>query len=184
MLRILLLHGFVGHRGIHFFPFLRDRYGSRCEVLCPSLPNPSEPSLEEWSRCVSGLIGAPEVDITICHSLGGTLAMSMISRGKLRTRALVTIGSSHGPKNEDVMNNFLEPPLLVSRLRQIEKFYAVASWDDPWTYPEYSILLVKQCGAVGLFYANQGHFETETLPREVLDLVDRLCTDFEEERSA
>ena len=58
-------------------------------------------------------------------------------------------------------------------LKQLEAFYAVASYDDPATHPEYSALLVKQAGAVGLFYGEEGHFLGESLPELVLDICDR-----------
>lgn len=113
------------------------------------------------------------VRLTIAPSLGGTLAMNMICQKRLRTKNLITIGSSHGSKEESLMNNFLIPPIEVSFLKAtLDNFWAVCSYDDPGTHHEYSSLLVKQAGAVGLFYSDQGHFEADRLPQEVLLLIE------------
>lgn len=109
--------------------------------------------------------------MAICHSLGGTLAMSLVTQDLLDLKALFVIGSSFGPKDEADLNTFLVPPIDLNKIRKIKRLFAVASFDDPWTHQEYSTLFVKQCGAIGLFYAKHGHFESVSLPEEVMEMI-------------
>ncbi len=171
--RVLLLHGYFGTRDSYFFPFLRERFSSQgCDVFCPSLPKSDKPELSSWVNEVGDWCSRGPVDLAVCHSLGGTLAMSLITQDLIDLRALVAIASSFGPKEEVELNSFLVPSIDLTKIRKIKRLFAVSSFDDPWTHHEYSSLFVKQCGAVGLFYRDQGHFETETLPEEVLAIID------------
>lgn len=71
------------------------------------------------------------------------------------------------------MNTFLTYPINFDAIREAgTKMITCQSFDDPWTNPEYGILLVKQGGGHGIFYADMGHFEMEILPNEVLQALD------------
>lgn len=172
MSRVLLLHGFMGDSKGCFLPFLKERYERDHEVIAPDLPDPHTPNVAVWIDTVTKLVGEREVSLCVCHSLGGTLAMNMISQDVLRVKTLATLGSSHGPKDDDLMDPFLVPPIKMESLKKLHKFYAIASYDDPATMAEYSALLVKQAGAVGVFYSEEGHFLEETVPEDILTLLD------------
>lgn len=169
--KILLLHGFEGNPKLYFFPWLIKALEPFGEVICPSLPNPASPKLSEWIKCVKDLVGEEEVDLTIGHSLGGTLALSMLSQELLITDGLMTFGSSHCPKDDECMNDFLVPPIQVQNIKNKIPFYAFSSYDDPYTHHECSALLVKQIGAVGIFFEKEGHFLEEQLPTQAWDIV-------------
>ena len=173
--RVLLLHGYFGTQDSYFLPFLRKRFSQEGhDVFCPSLPESDKPNLSAWINATRAWCSLGPVDLAVCHSLGGTLAMSLVTQDLIDLKALFVIGSSFGPKDEAELNTFLVPSIDLTKIRKIPRLFAVSSFDDPWTHHEYSTLFVKQCGAVGLFYAKQGHFESETLPEEVLTMIS-LC---------
>lgn len=168
---ILLLHGIGanGHSG--FFPLLKDTFSKDSEIIAPDLPNTATPQCNEWVQATEDLVTGKEITITIAHSLGGTLAMNMISQGKLNTNTLMTIGSSHGPKDDKDMDTFLVPRIDISALKALEHFYAVTSYDDPATHADYSALLVKQAGATGIFFDKWGHFLENKLPHLLMSMI-------------
>lgn len=169
---MLLLHGWGGSGNSEFFPHIKALFKNEIEIISPDMPNPTHPDPEIWTTAVKTAIANQNIKICLCHSLGGTLAMRMISEGLLHPEYLFTVGSSHGPKDNDEMDRFLVPPLKMAALKQLKKFYAIASYDDPATCPEYSTLLVKQAGAIGLFYSNEGHFSNGMpLPEDVIVLL-------------
>jgi predicted alpha/beta hydrolase family esterase len=173
--RILLLHGYFGSQDSFFLPFLKKKLlREGHDVFCPSLPHSDKPILSAWVEVTQEWCSLGPVDLAICHSLGGTLAMSLVTQDLIDLKALVVIGSSFGPKDEAELNTFLVPSIDLKKIRQIKRLFAVSSFDDPWTHHEYSNLFVKQCGAVGLFFSNKGHFESETLPEEVMAMIS-LC---------
>lgn len=112
-------------------------------------------------------------DLVVAHSLGGAFAFSLLTRGLLSCRTLVAIGSSPGPKDHPGMNTFLKYPIDFPLVRKrAERIIVVQSFDDPWTHPEYGIILLKHTNGTGLFYADKGHFDSADLPQDLLCIVD------------
>lgn len=169
---LLMLHGWGGNGNCEFFPQVKKIFSKKATIINPDMPTPLKPRVKKWIETTKDAIKNKKIDVCLCHSLGGTLAMNMISQGLLNTKCLITVGSSYGPKNDFYMDKFLKPPINLSKLKELKKFYAVASYDDPATCPEYSTLLVKQANAVGIFYNKKGHFINGTeLPDEVIDII-------------
>lgn len=162
--RVLLLHGYAGSPSQYFFPWLVNQLNDIADVYCPTLPDPEDPRPEEWTKVVLDSLGGQSAHLTIAHSLGGTLALSMLSQSLLKTDCLMTFGSSHCPKDVESMNRFLVPPIELQRVKGRIPMYAFASYDDPYTFYDCSVLLVKQLGAIGIFYNDQGHFLGDRLP--------------------
>lgn len=172
MKNVLLLHGFYGSSQSFFLPFLKERYDKDSSVHLIDLPNPKNPSYEEWKKCFLENIKERQFDKIIAHSLGGSFAINLIVEDVISTDKLVTLGSSFGPKSEKCLNNFLLPNLDLDKLKSLKKYIAIASTDDPWTHYEYSILAAKQTNAITVLYSDKGHFETTTLPEDILKLID------------
>lgn len=173
---ILLLHGFTCSSKSFFFPSLKKRYGKKYTVFVPDLPSPMHPDIDEWTEVIAHL---PEksFSIIIAHSLGGTFALSLLSRGIIHCNFLVMIGSSPGPKLHPLLHTFLKYPIdFPSIMSGVQKIVTIQSLDDPWTFPEYGILNIRYTKGkgYGMIYADKGHFETEDLPEEVLRTIDAL----------
>lgn len=161
----------MGDSNTYFFPSLKKELLSFGEIVAPSFPNPEQPCFDEWRDYFVQNVIDQNFDLTVCHSLGGTFAMNLISQGVLSTRCLVTISSSHGPKSIDCLNTFLSPKIDLEKLKELEKYFVIQSFDDPYTHPEFGTLLVKQANAIGLFYNNLGHFEVSELPQDVMSIL-------------
>jgi hypothetical protein len=85
------------------------------------------------------------------------------------------IGSSPGPKEHTGMNTFLKYPVDFEIIRkQAGEIVTVQSLDDPWTFPEYGLVMIRHTRSYGLVFADKGHFEMEVLPESVLFTLDRL----------
>lgn len=172
---ILLLHGFTCTSDSFFFPSLKRRYAEH-SVYAPDLPSPHDPHIDLWSAGVTDL-PIHRFDLVIAHSLGGTLALSLLSRDLIHTSALIMIGSSPGPKMLPSLNTFLQYPIdFPNIIKKTPNIITVQSLDDPWTFPEYGLLNIKYTKGYGLIFANKGHFETSTLPSPILHIIDSILT--------
>jgi len=173
----IITHGWNSNSKEHFFPHLRrelTKAGS--DVLCPDMPNTRYPQLSEWKEHLKKQLNGRSVDLFIGHSLGGVLAMSMVTTDEIRIKHLITICSSPGWKNDDELNNFLNPVISFDKIKQsVESFTVVHSYDDPHCAFEYGMIMVKQAGATGIFYGDQGHFLTKKLPGDLLDIIKSHC---------
>ena len=174
---VLLLHGYCGDANSHFLPDLKRRLENNSHVISPSLSGGDTPDLETWIAETLQLTKGARIKLCIAHSLGGTFAMQLISRDLIQIDTLMTIGSSFGPKDDEVLNSFLIPPISVSKLNDIDRIYAVSSFDDPATHSDYSQLLVKQAGAIGVFFNGEGHFTGDHLPDALITLIDAALSD-------
>ncbi len=169
----VVVHGWNAKSSSHFFPFVTkelEKMGS--EVICPDMPNTKYPKLTEWKEFLAKKINGRTVDLFIGHSLGGVLAMSMLTKGDIKIKYLITIGSSPGWKSDDELNNFLNPVISFGKIKQaVSSFTVVHSYDDPHCAFEYGMILVKQAGATGIFYENKGHFLHKRLPKNLIDYI-------------
>lgn len=135
-----------------------------------------EPHIDQWTEEIFKL-PTRSFDLIVAHSLGGTFALGLLSRGIVHCKSLVMIGSSPGPKLKDSLNTFLKYPLDFPKVvSQLEKVVTVQSLDDPWTFPEYGLLNIRYTNGkgYGMIYADKGHFEFPELPEEILRTLDAL----------
>lgn len=166
----IVLHGWKAKGTDHFFPHLVSEL-KKCgsEVLCPNLPNTDHPKLTEWKQYIAKQTKGRTVDLFVGHSLGGVLAMSMLTTDEIKIKHLVTIGSSPGWKNDDELNNFLDPVISFGKIKKsVSSFTVVHSYDDPHCAFEYGMVMSKQGGATGIFYPDKGHFLVKKLPKDFL----------------
>ncbi len=172
-MKALLLHGFMSDQDSVFLPHTKAHLAKLgFEVFLQSYPNPNHPTLTEWVQTFKNL-NQSEFDLVIAHSLGGTFALSLITQGLMTTQKLVLVGSSIGPKENLNMNSFLTPSLNLAKIMErTPEIFVLQSYDDPWTLPIYGQVSIQSLNAVGLHYADQGHFEGEQLPKHIWQLLD------------
>ena len=170
----LLLHGFASTAQSYFLPSLATTLKeSGYQVFCPSLPNSSEPECDRWIKQTHDLLGQEtNIDLIVAHSLGGCLAMQLLSQQLITVNKLFMIASSFGPKSVGAMNTFLTPHFDLKAIQeQTKQIWAISSYDDPWTDHEYSALFVKQLNAIGIFMNGWGHFEVDELPDPIMKIL-------------
>lgn len=172
----VIVHGWNATSKDHFFPHLSSelkKYGS--EVLCLDMPNTAHPKLSEWKEYLTKQLNGRAIDLYIGHSLGGVLAMSMLTTDEIKIKHLLTIGSSPGWKDDEELNNFLDPVISFGKIKErTSSFMVVHSYDDPHCAFEYGMVMTKQAGATGIFYSDQGHFLCKKLPNNLLQIIKAL----------
>lgn len=104
----LLLHGFHSSSESYFFPNLKEVLREEgYEIIAPDMPNPTVPIIQEWISCITeSLKSKNHINLVIAHSLGGTLALNLLSQELMSVDNLFLIGSSFGPEREVYLNNF------------------------------------------------------------------------------
>jgi predicted alpha/beta hydrolase family esterase len=171
---VLILHGYLSSAQDFFIPKLASELSKDANIVCPELPDANNPKRSDWVATVLKALNGLVPDMIIGHSLGGTLALILLEEELLTTKALFTLGSSHCPKDEEVLNSMLVPPISVMKLSKLPtNYFVVQSYDDPYTHPECAALLIKQIGAMGLFFHNQGHFLEKDLPNKLVEIMRR-----------
>jgi predicted alpha/beta hydrolase family esterase len=172
--RALFIHGFHSTSKSYFFPSTEKTLTDRgyC-VFNSDLPNPDQPFLDQWVKSTEeSILGVKYFDVILAHSLGGMLALQLLSKCIIEAKRAILIGSSFGPKNNKYMDTFVSTPIIFENIiKNTEKIYSVFSLDDPWTASEYGLLAVKQLGSIGIVYHDMGHFEIEVLPTEVMEIL-------------
>ncbi len=72
MKRVIIVHGYTGHPGKNWFPWLKAKLEELGhEVLVPAMPSPDKPLLSEWLPHLHEAVSAPDKDTYLVgHSLG------------------------------------------------------------------------------------------------------------------
>ena len=169
---VLILHGYLSSNQDFFLPNLVSELSKDAQVICPALPDPNNPKRADWVAAALDTLNGAVPDMIIGHSLGGTLALILLEDGLVTTKSLFTLGSSHCPKDEEVLNSMLVPPISVSKLAKLPtNYFIVQSYDDPYTHHECASLMLKQIGGIGIFFHKQGHFLEKNLPSKLIAMM-------------
>lgn len=144
--RALLLHGFMSDEHSYFLPNLKQRLRDKgFDVKLKSLPNPDNPDLASWEHSILCDLQDTYFDRVIAHSLGGVLALQLLSQHKIKTHHLTMIATSVGLESVTKLGAFLSPPLCLKSITEsANQIYAIHSIDDPWSNYEHAILFTKQ----------------------------------------
>ncbi|OGG21681.1 hypothetical protein A3D03_03680 [Candidatus Gottesmanbacteria bacterium RIFCSPHIGHO2_02_FULL_40_13] len=174
---VLLLHGFDANGKSHFLPHLNKSLLPLGNIYSPDLPQSRNPDLAVWKKTIMKIVDGQPIDLVVGHSLGSVIAMNMVANDEIKVKNLVSIAGSTGWKDLDIMNKFITPPIALDKLKKsLNNFFVVHSYDDPYCAFEYGMILVKQAGATGIFFANKGHFIVKELPEAVLDLIKNILS--------
>lgn len=168
MKKILLIHWFWCNQDSYFFPFLKKELENYWKVFCPNFPDSENPSLQNREKHLLK-IWEKNFDLVLSHSLWWLFWLNLISRWILKTKNLVNIWSPFWIRKKESINTFLENFTSTdSIIKNAEKIIIAHSFDDPWVDSEYWILLVKNLKAKWYFYSDKWHFETKSLPENLM----------------
>jgi leucyl-tRNA synthetase len=107
-LKVLILHGIGGDSSDNWFPWVKPALKQKgYDVLIPDLPDPNNPTLEEWTTALNKL-GITKNDrlIIVAHSLGAPTAVAFVKQNKLPVEKLILVsptGKEQGEKNWEVL---------------------------------------------------------------------------------
>ncbi|HEX4104059.1 MAG TPA: leucine--tRNA ligase [Candidatus Paceibacterota bacterium] len=100
--RYVLLHGYLGSREKHFFPWLRNELTRRgISFICPELPGPDDPKESEQVQFVLQNIQFNENTVLYGHSLGAVVALKVLEKLDHPIAGLVLSGGFLEPKFKD-----------------------------------------------------------------------------------
>ncbi len=102
--RAILIHGFEGHGGNHWFPWLKGELEKRgIEVKTPTLSTSAHPTVESWLEELLPLVKdfGPN-DIIVGHSLGSNAALQLLQAVKRNIGHFFLVASAIGrPRSGD-----------------------------------------------------------------------------------
>ena len=70
--RVFVIHGFDAHPHKHWFMWLKNKLATlNIDTHILAMPNPQNPTLQEWIECISQNVGNPDKQtFFVAHSLG------------------------------------------------------------------------------------------------------------------
>lgn len=93
MKKVIILHGAQGNPEENWFPWLADKLRTQgLEVLVPQLPIDENQKYEIMKNIVLEL-GLDEDTVLIGHSLGGLLALLMVSREDIKLAGIICVAT-------------------------------------------------------------------------------------------
>jgi leucyl-tRNA synthetase len=100
--RYVMLHGYLGSREKHFFPWLRNELTRRgISFVCPELPDSDDPKEEEQVQYVLQNVQLNENTVLYGHSLGAVVALKVLEKLDHPIAGLVMSGGFLEPKFKD-----------------------------------------------------------------------------------
>jgi uncharacterized protein len=127
-----------GTQGLHegssdLVAWLRVVLGPPYEVLYPKMPNPDQPTYEQWKQKLENeLASLDDGIILIGHSLGGSVILKYLSEEKIPKKidAVFMIGSPFWGKRNWRVNEYVLKENFVTSLPDIREFYLYHSRKD------------------------------------------------------
>lgn len=166
--RVFIIHGWDGFPEEGWFPWLKkelEKKGFEVEVL--KMPNPSKPSIEEWTSYL--LRGVGEVDddtFFVGHSIGCQTILRYLER--LRNDKLVggcvfvapwfnLIGLTED--EERIIRPWFEKPIEFTRVKlHTSNFISIFSDNDPFVSLDNKELFKNLLGSKIIVKHKKGHF--------------------------
>src|SRR5688572_19611763 len=93
MKRIFVVHGWYGHPGEGWFPWLKETLEARgFEVFVPAMPDPAHPRIESWVRQLAGEVGELDQEtFFVGHSIGCQTILRYLQMGDARAGGVVCV---------------------------------------------------------------------------------------------
>ncbi len=191
-MKILLLHGLSGSSKENWFPWFKEAMEERgYDVLIPDLPDPDNPTLEEWVTALEKLSLKKEDRIfVVAHSLGAPAAIAYIRKNRLPIEKLLLVAPTGNEQGEETWRNLEKAGCSKEGIKKIQTFNkTLASIDEvadliaqttmylsdndpyiPLTIEKsYAILNPKVC-----VFANHGHFNKSAGVTELPDILNEF----------
>ena len=165
-MKVILMHGKDTDPSKKWYPWLsKEMKKLGVKFLAPTLPNPSNPSFDEWIRELEK--ANPDQDtILIGHSRGGVTILRWLERlplnEKVRKVILIAANSGHLKKIDrtDKVNGFFtEQGYNFEKIKShCDNFVILHSRDDEWVSFEAGEENARGLNAKFLRFNDRGHF--------------------------
>jgi predicted alpha/beta hydrolase family esterase len=177
VMKIILIHGYKASSKTGFFPWLYDelrRQGH--EVIAPDLPNPEEPTPEEWTKFLLDQIGyVDDETIIVGHSLGGAQALRFLEAVEARStpKGVILVATPWMIKDEKFRGFFMSELDFDVLMWKASRFIVMHSRDDQTIPFDHAEKYAKVLHAKLIETQNSGHFQGEAYP-EILAAVQSI----------
>lgn len=127
-----------GTQGLHegssdLVAWLRMVLGPPYEVFYPKMPNPDQPSYEEWKQIIQHELNQLDHGVIIIgHSLGGSVVLKFLSEEKISKKidGVFMIGSPYWGKKNWRVNEYMLKKTFAASLPDINELFLYHSRKD------------------------------------------------------
>lgn len=186
--RIFLIHGWGGNPNIDWFPWAKKELEQReYEVIVPEMPDPDYPKIEPWVNKLKEVVGEiRKDDIFVGHSIGCQAVERYLQTLSEDTKldkviliapwvVLTRKTFEEMGENEEVVKSWYEEPIDYEKIKNMAKWTAVFSDDDPFVNYEDNYKVYKdKLNAEIILKNNQGHFAQEQGITEIPFLLELI----------
>jgi len=179
---ILIIHGILGHAGIHWQQWLHDQLQAQGHhVIMPTFPEAKHPSRRAWLQEIKDRVKGvkPEDLVLVSHSLGTASALDYLEQPTAKAHALVSVSGMAEDYGAELNSYFLsEKHTDFAKVKpHLDKAVVVYGDNDPYVAPWALQQVADGLGVRPTVIKNGGHLNTEagytTFPR-LLEVMQAL----------
>ncbi len=135
MKRIFIIHGYTGHPGGNWFPWLKSELEKLdVSAVVPAMPHTENPQVSEWLPYLRSQVGLPDEDTYLVgHSLGCITILRYLETltGNTKAGGAVLVAGFASPIHLHELDPFFEPPLDDLNIKKrVKKIVAINSDND------------------------------------------------------
>ncbi len=185
--RVFIIHGWQGSPEEGWFPWLRRQLVARgVDVTVPPMPDPAEPSMQQWIAFLSEQVGTcDENTFFVGHSLGPQAILRYLQRqpsyvrcgGAVFAAAFEKLGGNfyRSMDAKRALTPWLEEPIHWEAIRgKGNRFVAIFSDNDDWVPLSNVEVFSKKLHADTLVLHDRGHFSGSDGMTEFPELLEEL----------
>lgn len=172
MKKVVIAHGWSGSPDEPMLKWLGNSLRSRgFEVIAPTMPNPDEPTIQEWVACLNESVGAVNEDTYfIGHSVGCQTVLRYLEQlppeAKVGGVVLIapwfwlTLENLDEEEDPAIAKPWIETPIDFTKvISHTQKFTGIFSDNDPYVpLLQNETLLKEQLHAHTIVLHDRGHF--------------------------
>lgn len=187
MKRVIIVHGWDGHPGEGWFPWLKKELENKSfKVAVPQLPDPGNPRIYNWVPALAQAIGrVDENTYFVGHSMGcQTIArlLETLSEGvKVGGAVFVAgffkrlTGLENDPEVQKTDKHWLETPIDFEKVkRHLPKSIAIFSDNDPYVPLDNQDDFRDKLGSKIIIEHSMGHFSGSSGITELPIVLDSI----------
>ncbi len=188
MKRIFLVHGWGGNPNMDWFPWAKKEFEQKgYEVIVPAMPDPDYPKIEPWVNKLKEAVDVVRTDdIFVGHSIGCQAVERYLQTLPEDTKidkviliapwiVLTRKTFEEMGENEEVVKSWYEELIDYEKIKNMTKWTAVFSDDDPFVNYEDNFKVYKdKLNAEIILKNNQGHFAQEQGITEIPFLLELI----------
>ena len=181
-----MIHGWDFNPKMHWYQWVKKELEKlNFKVIIPTMPNPSEPKIEEWVTRLKQVVEKLDADTYfIGHSLGCQAIMRFLENEDFTDKVPMIIFVAGWFKLDNLENKEVEKiagpwinnPIDFNKIKsKIKKLVVFFSSNEPYGYVKYNAKIFQEkLGAKVIIEKNKGHFTAEdkiTAMPEIIEII-------------